>query len=115
MKRVIMAVVALLVVASGLAIYTAVKMCIRDSSELKANTYLAEHDPLTDLPNRALFLRRAEAALVASQRSGQPTAIAIVDLDRFKEVNDTLGHHNGDHLLTELAGRLATFLSLIHI
>jgi diguanylate cyclase (GGDEF)-like protein len=78
--------------------------------QLKANTYLAEHDPLTDLPNRALFLRRAEAALVASQRSGQPTAIAIVDLDRFKEVNDTLGHHNGDHLLTELARRLATFM-----
>jgi diguanylate cyclase (GGDEF)-like protein len=78
--------------------------------QLKVNTYLAEHDPLTDLPNRALFLRRAEAALVAAQNSGVPMAIAIVDLDRFKEVNDTLGHQNGDHLLTELAHRLGTFM-----
>jgi diguanylate cyclase len=78
--------------------------------QLKVNTYLAEHDSLTDLPNRALFLRRAELALAESGRSGLPMAIAIVDLDRFKEVNDTLGHHNGDHLLTELARRLATFM-----
>lgn len=78
--------------------------------QLKVNTYLAEHDQLTHLPNRALFLRRAEAALESSRHDGQPTAIAIVDLDRFKEVNDTLGHHNGDHLLTELARRLATFM-----
>ncbi len=78
--------------------------------QLKVNTYLAEHDPLTDLPNRALFLRQAEAALVAAQHSGVPMAIAIVDLDRFKEVNDTLGHQNGDHLLTELAHRLGTFM-----
>ena len=78
--------------------------------QLKVNTYLAEHDTLTDLPNRALFLRRAGAALEESHRSGQPMAIAIVDLDRFKEVNDTLGHHNGDHLLTELSHRLATFM-----
>jgi diguanylate cyclase (GGDEF)-like protein len=77
--------------------------------QLKVNTYLAEHDSLTDLPNRALFLRRAEVAVEASRRGGLPTAVAIVDLDRFKEVNDTLGHHNGDHLLTELARRLATF------
>jgi diguanylate cyclase (GGDEF)-like protein len=78
--------------------------------QLKVNTYLAEHDALTDLPNRALFLRRAAAALATCHRTGEPVAIAIVDLDRFKEVNDTLGHHNGDHLLSELAGRLATFM-----
>jgi diguanylate cyclase (GGDEF)-like protein len=78
--------------------------------QLKVNTYLAEHDALTDLPNRALFLRRAAAAVAASRRTGGPMAIAIVDLDRFKEVNDTLGHHNGDHLLTELSHRLASFM-----
>lgn len=74
------------------------------------NAFLAEHDTLTDLPNRALFHRRAEAALAQSKDRGRDrgrgTAIAIVDLDRFKEVNDTLGHRNGDHLLTELARRL---------
>ena len=78
--------------------------------QLKRNTYLAEHDSLTDLPNRAIFLRRAEAAVASSCESGRPTAIAIVDLDRFKEVNDTLGHLNGDRLLTELARRLSTFM-----
>ena len=78
--------------------------------QLKRNTYLAEHDSLTDLPNRAIFLRRAEAAVASSCEGGRPTAIAIVDLDRFKEVNDTLGHLNGDRLLTELARRLSTFM-----
>src|SRR5438874_3976154 len=71
--------------------------------QVAINAFLAEHDMLTDLPNRTLFHRRAEQAL----GDGRPTAIAIVDLDRFKEVNDTLGHHNGDHLLGELASRLA--------
>jgi diguanylate cyclase len=70
------------------------------------NAFLAEHDPLTELPNRALFHRRAKEALVAAGDGHESVAIAIVDLDRFKEVNDTLGHHNGDRLLTELAGRL---------
>jgi diguanylate cyclase len=78
--------------------------------QLKRNTYLAEHDSLTDLPNREIFLRRAEAAVASSCEGGRPTAIAIVDLDRFKEVNDTLGHLNGDRLLTELARRLSTFM-----
>lgn len=78
--------------------------------QLKRNTYLAEHDSLTELPNRAIFLRRAEAAVASSCGGGQASAIAIVDLDRFKEVNDALGHHNGDQLLTELARRLSTFM-----
>ena len=73
--------------------------------EVKFNAFLAEHDHLTDLPNRTLFHRRAAAALKRAKRS-QPVAIAIIDLDRFKDVNDTLGHHNGDRLLTELARRL---------
>jgi diguanylate cyclase (GGDEF)-like protein len=48
--------------------------------------------------------------VTAARRGGPPTAIAIIDLDRFKEVNDALGHQNGDHLLTELAHRLATYM-----
>jgi diguanylate cyclase (GGDEF)-like protein len=75
--------------------------------QVKANKFLAEHDALTDLPNRALFHRRAESAVGHARRSGTRAAIAIIDLDRFKEVNDTLGHHNGDQLLTQLSARLA--------
>jgi diguanylate cyclase (GGDEF)-like protein len=74
--------------------------------EVALNAFLAEHDTLTELPNRTLFQRRAEA-VVAESRRGRAAAIAIVDLDRFKEVNDTLGHHNGDLLLTELGRNLA--------
>jgi len=77
--------------------------------QLKRNTFLAEHDLLTDLPNRALFHRYAKAAVSASVDDGSHTALAIIDLDRFKEINDALGHHNGDELLTKLARRLAAF------
>jgi diguanylate cyclase (GGDEF)-like protein len=62
----------------------------------------AVHDSLTDLPNRTLLYRRAERAL----RGDTPGAILLIDLDRFKEVNDTLGHDHGDELLIEVASRL---------
>jgi diguanylate cyclase (GGDEF)-like protein len=74
------------------------------------NAYLAQHDALTELPNRTLFHRRAAAAVRRAKLGQESVAIAIIDLDRFKDVNDTLGHHNGDHLLTELARRLATHM-----
>src|SRR4029079_14968084 len=71
------------------------------------HAFLAEHDTLTELPNRTFFHRRAGVALRDSELNREPVTIAIIDLDRFKEVNDTLGHHNGDHVLAELARRLA--------
>ncbi|MEY2461740.1 MAG: diguanylate cyclase [Acidimicrobiaceae bacterium] len=71
------------------------------------NAYMAEHDSLTDLPNRTLFHRQADAALRDAAANREPVTIANIDLDRFKEVNDTLGHHNGDLVLAELARRLA--------
>jgi diguanylate cyclase (GGDEF)-like protein len=74
--------------------------------QVALNAFLAEHDSLTELPNRTLFHRRAEEAVA----DGGPAVIAIVDLDRFKEVNDTLGHHNGDTVLIELARRLAAHI-----
>jgi len=77
--------------------------------QLTRNKFLAEHDLLTDLPNRALFHRYAKAAVTSAVRSGSRAALGIVDLDRFREINDTLGHHNGDELLTKLARRLAAF------
>ena len=75
--------------------------------EAALNAYLAEHDVLTELPNRTFFHRRASDAVALAVRNNESVALAIIDLDRFKEVNDTLGHHNGDCLLRELAARLA--------
>ena len=74
--------------------------------QVALTTFLAEHDSLTGLPNRRLFHRRAEEALAEAARHDSPVAIAIVDLDRFKEINDSLGHHSGDRVLVELARRL---------
>jgi diguanylate cyclase (GGDEF)-like protein len=74
--------------------------------ESSRNEHLALHDVLTGLPNRALFRDRAASAVAAARRDGGDVTIAVVDLDRFKEVNDTLGHHNGDSLLTHIAARM---------
>jgi diguanylate cyclase (GGDEF)-like protein len=74
--------------------------------QLGINAFLAEHDQLTELPNRVLFHRRAQAALADASTTEETVVVGIVDLDRFKEVNDTLGHHNGDRLLREIGRRL---------
>jgi diguanylate cyclase (GGDEF)-like protein len=74
--------------------------------ESECNRYQALHDPLTDLPNRALFQDRTGVALRTAARSGATVAVLLLDLDRFKEVNDTLGHEYGDHLLLQVAERL---------
>jgi diguanylate cyclase (GGDEF)-like protein len=74
------------------------------------NEYVALHDALTDLPNRSLFHDRAEQAVLLAGRERARAALMIFDLDRFKEVNDTLGHHNGDLLLKEIGTRLRSAL-----
>jgi diguanylate cyclase (GGDEF)-like protein/PAS domain S-box-containing protein len=68
--------------------------------------HLAEHDFLTDLPNRVLLLDRLSLALASARRKRSRLAILFLDLDRFKNINDTLGHHVGDLLLQEVAARL---------
>lgn len=68
--------------------------------------HLAHHDHLTDLPNRALFADRLEQALALARREGKRLALAFIDLDGFKEVNDSLGHDTGDLLLKEAANRM---------
>ena len=68
--------------------------------------HLAEHDFLTDLPNRVLLLDRLSLALASARRKGSMLALLFLDLDRFKYINDTLGHAAGDQLLQEVAARL---------
>ena len=76
----------------------------------KENLRLAFEDHLTGLPNRAKFHDRLEQALMLSKRTGQPGGVMLLDLDRFKYVNDTLGHPVGDLVLKEVALRLRGLL-----
>jgi D-xylose transport system permease protein len=73
-------------------------------------TQLATHDALTGLPNRLLFGDRAAQVLAAARREGGMPVVMMLDLDRFKEVNDTLGHQQGDILLQQVAHRLSGLL-----
>jgi diguanylate cyclase (GGDEF)-like protein len=70
----------------------------------------AAHDALTGLPNRLLFATRAGNAIAATGRDGAVPVVMMIDLDRFKEINDTLGHHHGDQLLIQTASRIAGVL-----
>ncbi|WP_030617078.1 putative bifunctional diguanylate cyclase/phosphodiesterase [Streptomyces fulvoviolaceus] len=76
---------------------------VRLQAQLQHN---AEHDPLTDLPNRALFTKRVQQALSGRRSSDRGTAVLFIDLDGFKAVNDTIGHQAGDELLVQAARRL---------
>ncbi|MFI0242461.1 EAL domain-containing protein [Streptomyces sp. NPDC016845] len=77
---------------------------VRLQAQLQHN---AEHDPLTDLPNRALFTKRVSQALTGRRATDRGTAVLFIDLDGFKQVNDTIGHQAGDELLVQAARRLA--------
>jgi len=76
----------------------------------RRSEFMALHDHLTGLPNRALHADRVSAALASAGRLGTDVALVVVDLDRFKEVNDTLGHRNGDEFLCIVAQRLSAAL-----
>ncbi|HUW15580.1 MAG TPA: EAL domain-containing protein, partial [Actinomycetes bacterium] len=75
-------------------------------AQARENEHLALHDPLTGLPNRRLLSDRLERAIAIANRRNEPVALLILDVDRFKEINDTLGHNRGDTLLVEIAARL---------
>jgi diguanylate cyclase (GGDEF)-like protein len=98
-------IVGLTLVAGAALALTRSQRGLRAQSEL--NRHQALHDSLTGLPNRALFQDRTGQALQASQRTAKPVAVMLLDIARFKDVNNTLGHQYGDLLLCQVANRFA--------
>lgn len=88
----------------GILVATAVMYYTKRAS--RERHHLATHDALTGLPNRMLFMDRLEQSLVRAQRRNTLVGVMFIDLDRFKRVNDTLGHASGDALICEVAQRL---------
>jgi diguanylate cyclase len=81
--------------------------------QLKRNEHLAYHDALTGLPNRRLFQDRISGAIERARQRHMRMAMLAIDLDGFKQVNDTMGHHVGDEVLQHVAGLFATRLRRI--
>jgi diguanylate cyclase (GGDEF)-like protein len=78
----------------------------RGGQAARMSEHRALHDELTGLPNRVLFRDRVAQSISQARRGGSTLAVLLMDLDRFKEVNDTLGHHHGDRLLQQVGPRL---------
>jgi diguanylate cyclase (GGDEF)-like protein len=76
--------------------------------QISRSDYLAYHDELTGLPNRRLLDDRLQQAIIHARRNGHQVAVLLIDLDRFKEINDTYGHRIGDIVLREVVVRLAS-------
>lgn len=93
-----------------LAIWGALIFSTKVSRQLQAQNaklvHQSIHDPLTQLPNRTLLYDRLQQAISAGRRENTPLALFVMDLDRFKDINDTLGHHTGDLLLHQVGLRL---------
>jgi diguanylate cyclase (GGDEF)-like protein/PAS domain S-box-containing protein len=85
-------------------------VAFRDVSMARATavqmSHLAQHDPLTNLPNRVLFNDRLTQAISLAEREGTQLAVMFIDIDHFKKINDSLGHEVGDQILESIAGRL---------
>lgn len=95
-------------VAAAYLINAQARADLQDSSDQSREAAL--HDPLTGLPNRVLMLELLEHAFRVSRRSGRTSAVFFIDLDRFKDINDTYGHQVGDELLVAVAKRLTGLL-----
>jgi len=105
-SRLVVSGVAILWIAVWVALFLSAKISRRLEEKNQALRHQALHDDLTGLPNRNLLLDRLEQARHAAHRHGNPFALFLMDLNRFKEVNDTLGHHFGDRLLQAVSTRL---------
>ena len=103
-----------LVIGLNLLYVALFSVMVRASRKLRRRAeeqeHLALHDDLTGLANRALFRDRVRQAIRVAEREQQTIAILLMDLNRFKEINDTLGHHHGDIVLQETGRRLQTTL-----
>jgi diguanylate cyclase (GGDEF)-like protein/PAS domain S-box-containing protein len=87
--------------------YIGISLDISDRKQSEQRIqFLAQHDALTGLPNRALCMERLSICMHQSQRTGQKLGVLFIDLDRFKTINDSLGHHVGDGLLRSISQRL---------
>jgi len=101
--------IVLIVLATGLALITRKHRWLLSAERARAG-YASRHDTLTGLPNRALLADRVGQALRTNDRAGTPVALLLIDLDRFKDINNAFGHHYGDGLLTQIGPRLAGVL-----
>jgi diguanylate cyclase (GGDEF)-like protein len=95
---------------SGPGLLRAMRTALERKREQLRLEHLAMHDSLTGLPNRALFMDRARLALARTRRGGARVAVLFIDLDRFKLVNDSLGHQAGDRVLIEVSQRFGEVL-----
>ncbi|CAM5197440.1 hypothetical protein UACE39S_06101 [Ureibacillus acetophenoni] len=91
-------------------VYSIGKDITEEKKKQETNAYLAHHDELTRLPNRRWMEQKIKETLIESEKMNNQFAVLFIDLDRFKSVNDTLGHYIGDQLLTQIATRIKSKL-----
>jgi len=105
---------AVLAVNSSIALFPLLALPLlavqRAGTHALVSRRLALHDALTGLPNRILFADRTRRAIAGAERNEAPVVVMLIDLDRFKDINDTLGHHYGDEVLRQMSGRLTELL-----
>lgn len=108
---IVSAVIVIILLLAWLLLFRTVHRASRRLREQAAeNERLALHDALTGLPNRRLLNDRLDRAVLTAERSAKKVALMMLDIDRFKEVNDTLGHDRGDALLMQVAERISNVL-----